>query len=312
MSNMPSMDRDSILNGAAGYLMEELERRGIAVQAVLTESGKALEIADQGMLSMENVADELMACPVAEWEPRLQRWLQMVVSAVESETAPAPSREEIMTMIRTRLVPAAETQEYGYARHFSDDLSLILCLDFPTHVAKLADDTIAELGISVEELFAQGQQNTNAEPIDEMFDEDDVHFITGDSMFIASKVADMPALLNRLGVDVPSGVLFAVPNRSTFMYRVPTAGAGLSDLICLSQMLSSLSPDAGYENPGGVLSNNIYYWTPDGTLEPQMGNFGDTMEAAARAGADVDWSEDDTITLRPGPIFTANFIKAAR
>ena len=188
---------------------------------------------------------------------------------------------------------------------------MILCLDFPTHVAKLTDDTIAELGIAVEELFAQGQLNTNAEPIDEMFDEDDVHVISGDSMFIASKAADIPALVGQLGVSAPDGLLFAVPDRATLMYRVPTPGDGVADLIGLSQLLSSLSPEAGYENPGGVLSNNIYYWAPDGSIEPQMGDFRETMAAAARAGANVDWPEDKTITLRPGPIFTSKFMKTA-
>ena len=110
-----------------------------------------------------------------------------------------------MTMIRTRLVPFAEIQGYGYARRFSDDLSLILCLDFPTHVAKLTDDALAELGIATEDLFAQGQKNTNSEPIDEMFNEEDVRFITGDSMFIASKAADMSTLVQQLE---PSWVWF--------------------------------------------------------------------------------------------------------
>lgn len=312
MTNTPSMDRDSILNGAEGYLMEELQRRGISADPVLTDSGKALRIAGQGMLSMENVADDLMVGSVAEWEPRLQRWLEVVVSTVESETGPAPIREEIMTMIRTRLVPFAETQGYGYARRFSDDLSLILCLDFPTHVAKLTDDALAELGIATEDLFAQGQKNTNSEPIDEMFNEEDVRFITGDSMFIASKAADMSTLVQQLGVNAQDGLLFAVPDRATFMYRVPTPGSGVADLIGISQLLRSLSPEAGYENPGCVLSRNIYYWAPDGAIEPQMGNFRETMDEATRAGAQVDWPEDGTVTLRPGPIFSAKFMQAGR
>ena len=311
MTKPPSMNRDSILNGAAGYLMEELQCRGISAQPVLTEGGKALQIAGQGMLSMENVADDLMSGSVAEWEPRLQRWLEMVVSTVESKTGAAPSREEVMAQIRTRLIPATDSHGYAYARQFTDDLALILCLDFPTHVEKLTDESIVDLGIAVDELFAQGQQNTNVETIDERFDEDDVHFIVGDTMYVAAKAADMPALLKHLGVNAPDGLLFAVPNRETLMYRVPTPGDGVADLIGLSQLLSSLSPEAGYENPGGVLSNNIYYWAPDGSIEPQMGDFRETMAAAARAGANVDWPQGRTIALRPGPIFAAKFMKTA-
>lgn len=302
-------DRDSILNGAAGFLMEELQKRGIAVQPVLADGRKALRVAGQGMLSMENVADDLLAVSRSEWEKRLQQWLSMVVNTVDSATGATPSRDEIMAMIRTRIVPAAAAADHTYVRRFTEDLSLMLCLDFPTHVEKLSDADIAALQIPLDDLFVQGQRNTDAEPIEETLDEDGVRFLTGSSMFIASKAAAMPTLLSQLGVDAPEGLLFAVPNRSLLAYRIPTPGDGLGDLMGMSMMLSRLRPEAGFDNPGGVLSGNIYYWTPDGAIEPQMGDYVDSMARVAEADTTVDMREDETIVLCPGLAFSRRFIE---
>lgn len=301
-------DRDSVLNGAAAYLMEKLQQRGIAVQPVLTDSGRALQVAGQGMLSMENIADDLVAVSPSQWEERLQQWLNMVVNAVNSATGAALSRDEIMSMIRTRLVSAAEAADHTYARRFTEDLSVVLCLDFPTHVEKLSDAGIATLQIPLEALFAQGQKNTNVEPIEETFDEDGVHFLGGDSMFIASKAAEMSTLLSQIGVSAPDGLLFAVPNRSLLAYRVPTVGDGVADLMGMALMLSRLRPESGFDNPGGVLSSNIYYWATDGTIEPQSGDFAETMAHVARIDATVNMPEDETVVLRPGRIFFQRFI----
>lgn len=84
MSADQGLDRESVLYGAAGYLIQELGQRGITAEAIMTEHGRALQLEGMGMLSMENVADDLMTTPPSQWETMLQRWVQFAVEASQA------------------------------------------------------------------------------------------------------------------------------------------------------------------------------------------------------------------------------------
>lgn len=311
MSEHQYPERELMLNSAAGYLIHELEVRGITATPVITEHGHALDIDGRGTLSLENLTDQLQELPMQEWEDTLQRWLQFAITAAQADSAPQPSREELLTMIRTRIISRAEAESYEYGRPFGDDLLQVLCLDYPTHVATLQGESVAKLEIPLDALFAQGQRNTNAEPIDEFFEEDNVHFANGESMFIASKIGDVHALLQQLEIEAPDGLLLAVPNRSLLMYSLPTRDEGLTSLIPIAQLLNTLTPEAGFNPPGGMLSRNVYYWAPDGTFEPQIGNYQEFVDDATAHGHNLDMPEEQTLVLSPGPKFTERFMKDA-
>lgn len=311
MSEHQYPERELMLNSAAGYLIHELEVRGITATPVITEHGHALDIDGRGTLSLENLTDQLQELPMQEWEDTLQRWLQFAITAAQADSAPQPSREELLTMIRTRIISKAEAESYEYGRPFGNDLLQVLCLDYPTHVATLQDESVAKLEIPVDALFAQGQRNTNAEPIDEFFEEDSVHFANGESMFIASKIGDVHALLQQLEIEAPDGLLLAVPNRSLLMYSLPTRDECLTSLIPIAQLLNTLTPEAGFNPPGGMLGRNVYYWAPDGTFEPQIGNYQEFIDDATAHGHNLDTSEEQALVLSPGPKFTERFMKDA-
>lgn len=311
MSEHQYPERELMLNSAAGYLIQELEVHGITATPVITEHGHALDIDGHGILSLENLTDQLQELPMQEWEDTLQRWLQFAITAAQADSAPQPSREELLTMIRTRIISRAEAESYEYGRPFGNDLLQVLCLDYPTHVATLQDESVAKLEIPLDALFVQGQRNTNAEPIDEFFEEDSVYFANGESMFIASKIGDVHALLQQLEIEAPDGLLLAVPNRSLLMYSLPTRDEGLTSLIPIAQLLNTLTPEAGFNPPGGMLSRYVYYWAPDGTFEPQIGNYQEVMDDAAAHGHNFDMPEEKTLVLSPGPKFTERFMKDA-
>jgi len=307
MSADQGPDRDSVLNGAAGYLIQELVRQGITAEPVMTEHGKALQLADMGRLSMENVADDLMRTPQSQWEATLQRWVQFAIEASRAQSAPRLSVDEVLPIVHTRIIATADADGCDYGRPFAEGLFQVLCLDYPTHVVTLTDKNIGDLEVPLDVLFGLGQINTDAEPIDETFDEGGVHFVTGDSMFIASKIGNIPALLGRLGVEAPDGLLFAVPNRSLLMYSLPTREEGLTSILGIAQMIGSFTPEAGFNNPGGLLSRNVFYWAPDGTIEPQMGSYQEVHDRAASHGHDLDLPEDGTLVIQPGMVFSQRF-----
>lgn len=308
MSADKGLDRESVLYGAAGYLIQELGQRGITAEAIMTEHGRALQLEGMGMLSMENVADDLMTTPPSQWETMLQRWVQFAVEASQTRSAPKPSADELLSLVRTRIIATADADSHSYGRPVVEGLFQVLSLDYPTHVVTLTDADIGDLEVSLDVLFDQGQINTDAEPIDETFSENGVRCVTGDSMFIASKIGNIPALLGRLGVEAPDGLLFAVPNRSLLMYSLPTREEGLGGIVTIAQMVDSFTLEAGFNNPGGLLSRNVFYWAPDGAIEPQMSSYQEVHDRAASHGQDLDLPEEHTLVIQPGAVFSRRFI----
>lgn len=301
-------DREATLNEAARFLIERLGEQGVAATPVLTEHGKMLAFEGGGMLSMENLVDDMLGSPVSQWYSVLQRWVAFALEEIRERDVSLMDVDAIHAMIRTRVVPADSSNERAYARPFCEGLVQVLCLDHPTSVVTLGDEAVGTLGGSIDQLFAQGQANTDAELIDEIFEDSHVGFASGASMFIASKVGNIPALLGQLDINAPDGLLFAIPNRSLLLWIVPEKSDPIGAVISLANVMRTLTPDAGFDNPGGLLSKNLYYWSPDGTVESMLGSFHDSMKAVEEAGHKLDVEEADTTVVRPGPSFSQRFI----
>lgn len=301
-------DRDRILNSAARYLIDALSEQEIAAVPVLTEYGKALQLNGEGMLSLENLVDQMVELPVEQWEEHLQRWAQFAADAAHPDDISQLDVDSIASMIRSRVIAEDASEKKTYARPVVEGLVEILCLDYPNRVLTLDDDSVGQLGLPIDELYVLGRANTQAEPIDERFEEDGIQFVSGDSMFIASKITNIPALLDQLGIDAPDGLLFSIPNRSLLIYKVPT---DFTDLVGIANMANVFTPEAGFDNPGGLISAAVYYWSPNGSIESMTGDFDETMQAAAAAaGAPVDEMTPQTTTvIRPSKEFTDRFMK---
>lgn len=213
---------------------------------------------------------------------------------MRAEILREPTQGELRASIRTRLV--LPDDDRTYARKFTDNLVVALAVDGATSVQMHTDKSLVKSSIDIDELYQLGQANTDAEPIDEVFDLDgDVHGITGDSFFIASKVANFPALLDTIG-PAPLGVAFAPLNRSLVLYTI-IKGSGIEwmgQVMALAQQVDSLVKDDEFEHPGGLLSDTTFYWAPDGRVE-----------YLARQSMLVD--DEPTIAVLPGPAF-AEFV----
>lgn len=241
---------------------------------------------------MESVADDLMRTPPSQWEATLQRWVQFATEASRAQSAPRLNVDEVLSIVRTRIIATAEADGYDYGRPFAEGLFQVLCLDYPTHVVTLTDKNIGDLEVPLDALFGLGQIDTDAEPIDETFDEGGVHFVTGGSTW-----RRLTACSSRCRIGRCRCIRFRRAKKAS-----PVSSPS-------PRWLAPSPPRRGLTTPGGLLSRNVFYWAPDGTVEPQMGSYQVVRDRAISSGHDFDLPESDTLVVRPGMAFSRRFIE---
>lgn len=175
------------------------------------------------------------------------------------------SADELRQQARTRILPGGEGRPdeptFRYARPFSEGLILALCVDFPTSVQFITDSDLDGLALSLDELYAYGQLNTDREPIDERVEPaPGIQVVVGDSLFTASKAANLPAVLGA----APFGTLFTLPHRH-MLIALPITGpetlSAVESLVALTMQVLGNGPA-----PGGVLSADVLF-SRDGDVD---------------------------------------------
>ncbi len=168
------------------------------------------------------------------------------------------SAEQLRQQVRTRILPSEPTgpgePTFGYARAFSDDLILALCVDYPTSVSFIADGDVDRLALSLDELYAFGQLNTDREPVDERLEPaPGIELIVGNSLFTASKAANLPAVIGAS----PFGTLFTLPHRH-MLIALPITGpdtvSAVEHLVGVTMHVLRTAPP-----PGGVISADVLF-----------------------------------------------------
>ncbi|OAK54548.1 hypothetical protein A3K89_04115 [Rhodococcoides kyotonense] len=200
--------------------------------------------------------------------------------------------DEFYMRLRERVVPPeilSIMNEYSYSSPLVDapgSPRRVLNLSFPNLALNVADRYLANRDLSA--AWAFGRENTAAvkfETYESMLKDDvAVEVRRGDSIYLASKVANMPRFLaDELG-DAPFGVLFAVPSAyeiDCHRLRSHDEAQRAADLLLeLAVMLSTDTPSQ--------LSSEVFFWRDDeycqvsrnGVLEP-TGHFDDTLRELA-------------------------------
>lgn len=167
--------------------------------------------------------------------------------------------DDVRGRIRTQLLRADHADRFAdvtfeYARPFSEGLVVGLCLDFPDDVVSVTDGSIGGLPLSVDELFAYGQLNTDKEPFDERREVmPGLHLVAGESFFIAAKAANLPGALGA----APFGTLFTVPQRHLLL-ALPIADERTLPMV--EHLLgATMQVITGSPAPGGVLSPDVHF-----------------------------------------------------
>jgi hypothetical protein len=165
--------------------------------------------------------------------------------------------DELRVRVRTRILADGEGRPgeptFHYARPFTTGLMLALCIDFPTTVQFVTDLNLDGLALSLDELYAYGQLNTDQEPIDERFEPiPGIHVIAGDSLFTASKAANLPGVFGA----APLGTLFTMPHRH-MLIALPITGP--ETLRAVEQLVGATMRVLSTPAPGGVLSADVLF-----------------------------------------------------
>jgi hypothetical protein len=197
-------------------------------------------------------------------------------AAAQHGSPEALSADELRRRIRTRLEPdlGGMLEPYPYARRPFRTMGLILCVQLDQRVVELRGWRPAGLSLSLDELFAHGQANTDAEPMGAPDPLDaagapGLAMVAGPSRFVASKVANMQALVPAVTGPAPNGLLFVIPRYEGVIYAVVKPGwaSMMDNLADVAQVqFHRATPE------GASLSLIGYYWAPDGTIDAVFGH----------------------------------------
>ena len=199
------------------YVTELLGSQGITVEALESPYGSSLlEPETGGVLNLDNITAMTVRLDEGR-EETLATWVGQYL-LFRSGQREEPTEAEIRAGLRTRLVP-----EYGapdYAVEVASGISLVLCMNTEVAVMTFDDVSASELPFPPEEAFEIAQQNTNAEPIEGVFEvEPGIWALGSDSFFVAGKVASFETLLSTIG-SAPHGVAFCPIARNSIVYTV--------------------------------------------------------------------------------------------
>jgi hypothetical protein len=232
------------------------------------------------------------SAPVRERRAIVEAHADRLLRTLEESDDSQLTDPEVRSRIRSRLLNASALTALGglsYARDFSPGLVQVLCLDSPDAVRILQTSTLEDLPLPVEELFRQGQRNTNDESIESRDNiGGNAWMLSGESLFIASKLADMQTLIESTIGPAPHGVVVGVPERSSLLYTVISGPESVEDITQLLRVVDNIA--FGEPEPvGGVVSSGIYYCV-DGIVE-LVGGRSNQTEALAIDGSSGRFGE---------------------
>ena len=170
--------------------------------------------------------------------------------------------EMLRRQVRTRLLSDVEDDrlDLSYARPFAPGLIVAICIDYPETVRTIDSSTVSKLSLTPDEVFRAGQENTNAEPIDERTEiAPGVWALSGTSLFVASKVVDLDTLIQTSIGPAPDGIVFATPHRGMLIYVKPEGPEFAVAVQTLLIAADNMARNSNASLPGGLLSPAIYY-----------------------------------------------------
>lgn len=228
-------------------------------------SGIDLVGADGTHFALDTLVHRCRTAPRPEWESMVHQHFGAMARSQGDIPPEELTAQQRAAQVRTRLISTEQLAEpvvnLSYARPVTDDLAAVLCIDYPETVCYLAQRHVADLDL--DELFRQGQRNTDAEPVDLVrpVGESGILGVVGSSMFIASKTLNVAALLARVyDRDAPYGAVFAVPDRSTVLVHLVESASAIAAIGELARIAAGW-----YENAVGPVSPNVYHWYRDAT-----------------------------------------------
>ncbi|WP_338889654.1 hypothetical protein [Rhodococcus sovatensis] len=240
------------------------ERHGVKVTKV---DAMTLKSGSDGYMGLDNLVERCRNAQRRHWDDIIEAHVKIMI---ESQKLSDPDYvlglpdDEFYMRLRERVVPLGilrDTEEHQYSRPLvdtQDSPRRVLNLTFPDLALTLSDRYLKNR--DMEAAWAFGRENTGAMAFDtsEAMVKDGIAIEVqrGDSIYLASKIADMPTLIaNHLG-EAPFGVLFAIPNAYEIDYYRPR---DLDEITQATELLVGLA-QALSKNTPNPLSRDVFFW----------------------------------------------------
>lgn len=254
--------RDEHAPSLVALAQRALAERGLetTVEAPVGEQPRLVGT-DGRVFLLENLASQVHGESPSVQADMVAEHFDRMIQAYSEPAVEDLSADELRQRIRLRILSehsgvASDPTDLDYARPFAPGLVLGLCVDYPTMVSTLSGPTLLRLPLGTDELFALGQLNTDDEPVDEHAEiAPGVFLVEGESLFVASKAVNLPALFGAAGF----GTVFAVPHRHLLL-AVPIRDAStITAVQTLAGLVVQVLADGAHGPPGGVLSPLLYF-----------------------------------------------------
>ncbi|WP_217183768.1 hypothetical protein [Streptomyces sp. AC495_CC817] len=233
----------------------------------ITVHGDYAENAAGAQFGLYNLSRAVRLEPQRSWPQVVERHISGVMSRQSAPKDDELSDDEILALVKARLIPSSFLPEshreaFTYRRVILDGLEAILMLDHPEATTAVPDAIVSRF--DPELLWSTAMAAVAGESLGELHsvgEEDGMFRIAAtESMFTASRVLDMPALLAQAGVpSAPLGVLFAVPSRHHLAFHVVKGASAFS----VVQHMHGFAQQA-YGGGVGEISPNLFYWSEFG------------------------------------------------
>lgn len=171
--------------------------------------------------------------------------------------------------VLTELVPShtVANRDFSYARPFPGGLCLILSIVHAAGATRRTTEGLAIRPLSVDELFPYGQMNTDNVAISTPQPAGPTTCLSSQSPFVAVKATNVPAVIERHGIDAPHGLFVMIPQQHLLLYA-PAEPANISrQLDSLVDFVRFPIIDAQVNNPRHAVSRDIFYFSPEDTCE---------------------------------------------
>lgn len=220
---------------------------------------------DIGMrFPLENLVGHCLDNSRSVWDKIIDMHARTMVQATRDPDPSTLSDDEFFSRVRERvLAPNVldRFSDYDYSRPLVEDAPVspqcVLGLSFPGRAFVLADRHL--VGRNIETAWAAGRANTASVEFDDYEELRKngirVEVRRGNSIFLASKVADMRTLItDHLGTS-PNGVLFAIPNSYEIDYYRPRSSDDAMRAVPLLADIARM-----FCTEPSPLSPNVFFW----------------------------------------------------
>lgn len=255
---------------ARQIILAELARRRIVPTIETGTTGEEIRLENGVGFTVESFAYRIRHAKPEEWEAMARSLIDINLQLMERPKLADLPKEEILARMRTRLISVlpSDRDRFDYGREFAGNLIQIICEDMPDAVSLLTTDIVDTVPVSLDELFEAGQRNTDAEPLDSVAEyENGIFAIEGGSMYTAAKAGNMGELVKQTIGAAPAGVVFIIPNRSLMVFTAADPADPIDALVSITQVMDNIWHNPEFFHPGGFMSDLVYYWSPENTVE---------------------------------------------